>query len=229
MTGWAACDGTIAAFAECLKGGVTPVVEVQDSGSADLSSALQYLRVQEKARELLGLALPTSSPAPTEGFTAASVQTCAPTLNAQQIVTVATDGSALNNPGPGGWAYVVRQGAYAQERSGSTPATTNNRMELVAAIMALQDLPEGCTIELLTDAKYIAEGMTSWLRNWKQRDWRAANGKPVLNRELWEQLEAAASRHKEVCWRWVEGHAGHPDNERANLLAQEMARKEVAA
>ena len=135
-----------------------------------------------------------------------------------------TDGACSGNPGPGGWGVVLQAlegGAVVRERemSGGEAQTTNNRMELLAAIAALEGLARPSDITVVTDSAYVKNGITGWLANWKRRGWRTADGKPVKNIELWQRLEAAASRHR-VRWEWVKGHAGHPQNERADALAR---------
>lgn len=139
-------------------------------------------------------------------------------------VEIHTDGSCLGNPGPGGWAAVLRHEGREREMSGGEPLTTNNRMELMAAIMALEALIEPCTATLQTDSQYVRQGITEWMTNWMRRNWKTAGGDPVKNRDLWERLHAANQRHK-VEWRWVKGHSGDPDNERVDTLAREAAER----
>jgi ribonuclease HI len=134
-------------------------------------------------------------------------------------VEIFTDGACSGNPGPGGWGVVLRSGDYERELSGGEAATTNNRMELLAAISGLEALKRPCRVKLYTDSQYLRDGITQWLPAWKRRGWRTADKKPVKNLDLWQHLEAAASRH-EVEWHWVRGHAGHPENERADALAR---------
>jgi len=139
-------------------------------------------------------------------------------------VTIHTDGGCEGNPGPGGWAAVLRCGDAVSEVSGGTPATTNNRMELQAAIGALTALKEPCAIQFFTDSEYVRNGITAWLRSWKARGWLTADKKPVRNEDLWRQLDSAASTHM-IQWHWLKGHAGHADNERCDrLAADEMAK-----
>ena len=133
-------------------------------------------------------------------------------------VEIFTDGACKGNPGPGGWGALLRMGRHEKELSGSDPATTNNRMELTAAIRALQALIEPCRVTLHSDSKYVLEGITRWVHGWKKNGWKTAGKKPVQNAELWHELIAAASRH-EVEWVWVKGHDGHPENERVDALA----------
>ena len=133
-------------------------------------------------------------------------------------VRIWTDGGCAGNPGPGGWGAVIAFGDRIKELSGGDPATTNNRMELMAAISALEALTRPCEIDLATDSQYVRQGITTWLKGWKKSGWKTADKKPVKNIELWQRLETAAARHK-VEWRWVKGHAGHPMNERADQLA----------
>ena len=140
-------------------------------------------------------------------------------------VQVHTDGACLGNPGPGGWAALLRYGARERELAGGEPATTNNRMELMAAIMALEALTEGCSVVLHTDSQYVRQGITEWLPGWVRRGWRNAAGQPVKNRDLWERLHAACHRHR-IDWRWVKGHSGDPDNDRVDALAREQAVRE---
>lgn len=133
-------------------------------------------------------------------------------------VTIHTDGACRGNPGPGGWGVVLRSGGHVKELNGAEPLTTNNRMELTAAIRALETLKRPCRVTLVTDSEYLRKGITEWLANWKRRGWRTASRTPVKNSELWQRLESAAERHR-VRWRWVKSHAGDPDNERADALA----------
>jgi ribonuclease HI len=133
-------------------------------------------------------------------------------------VTIHSDGGCEGNPGPGAWAAVLRYGPSVKEISGSDPATTNNRMELQAAIEALRGLKEPCEVEFFTDSEYVRQGITEWLPGWKARGWRTAGKKPVKNEDLWRALDEAAGRHR-ITWKWLRGHAGHVDNERCDQLA----------
>jgi ribonuclease HI len=137
-------------------------------------------------------------------------------------VEIATDGACKGNPGPGGWGAVLRFGGAEKELSGGDPNTTNNRMELTAAIEALNALVRPCSVKLSTDSRYVMDGLTKWVAGWKRNGWRTADKKPVKNAELWHALIAAAERHQ-IEWIWVKGHAGHPDNERADRLASDAA------
>ena len=134
-------------------------------------------------------------------------------------VTIWTDGACSGNPGPGGWGAILRFGDREKELSGGEALTTNNRMELMAAIMALEALTRPCDIDLYTDSQYVRGGVTSWIKNWKARGWRTADRKPVKNIELWQRLETAEARHA-VEWHWVKGHSGHEMNDRADALAR---------
>ncbi|MBB3808299.1 ribonuclease HI [Pseudochelatococcus contaminans] len=134
-------------------------------------------------------------------------------------VTIYTDGACSGNPGPGGWGALLMFRGVEKELSGGEEQTTNNRMELLAAISALDALKRPCTVDLYTDSQYVRSGITSWLANWKQRGWKTADRKPVKNDDLWRRLDEAASRH-DVNWHWVKGHAGHPENERVDALAR---------
>ena len=129
-----------------------------------------------------------------------------------------TDGACKGNPGPGGWGVLLRQGPYEKSLHGGEPATTNNRMELMAVIQALLALKRRCIVTVHTDSSYVMKGMSEWLPNWKRRGWRTADNKPVKNADLWQQLDELAGGH-ELHWRWVKGHAGDPGNERADALA----------
>jgi ribonuclease HI len=131
-----------------------------------------------------------------------------------------TDGACRGNPGPGGWGVVLRAGTHVKELFGGEPATTNNRMELKAAIAALTALKQPCKVDLYTDSQYVRSGIMEWLPAWRARGWRTADKKPVKNQDLWEALAALAAKH-EVTWHWVKGHSGHPENERADALANE--------
>jgi len=133
-------------------------------------------------------------------------------------VEIFTDGACRGNPGPGGWGAILRHGETERELSGAESATTNNRMELMAAIRALEALKRPCEVTLTTDSQYVKNGITEWLPQWKKRGWKTAGRQPVKNQELWERLEAASARHR-VHWKWIRGHTGHPENERADALA----------
>jgi ribonuclease HI len=137
----------------------------------------------------------------------------------ENAVEIYTDGACSGNPGPGGWGAVLRWRGRTRELSGFEPATTNNRMELVAAISALEALKRPMVVHLSTDSNYLRQGITIWLPAWKNRGWRTAGRKPVKNQDLWQRLEQALARHR-VQWRWVRGHSGDPDNERADQLAR---------
>jgi ribonuclease HI len=139
-------------------------------------------------------------------------------------VEVHTDGACLGNPGPGGWGALLRWRGIEREVCGGEPDTTNNRMELMAAIGALESLREPCDVILTTDSQYVRQGITLWISNWVRRGWKTSGGDAVKNRDLWERLHAAAGRHT-VDWRWVKGHSGHPDNERVDVLARDEAIK----
>ena len=134
-------------------------------------------------------------------------------------VTIYTDGACRGNPGPGGWGAVLLHGGHRREISGASAQTTNNRMELTAAIQALEALKRPSAVDLYTDSTYVKDGITRWLPNWKARGWRTAAKAPVKNRDLWEALDALAGRH-DVAWHWVRGHAGNAENERADTLAR---------
>jgi ribonuclease HI len=138
--------------------------------------------------------------------------------------TIYTDGACQGNPGPGGWGAIVRDDAGERELSGYEPATTNNRMELRAAVEGLGALAEPSDVDLHTDSQYLRNGMAEWLARWKRNGWRTADKKPVKNTDLWQTLDALARRHS-VRWHWVRGHAGHPENERCDVLANEAIRR----
>ena len=135
-------------------------------------------------------------------------------------VTVFTDGACSGNPGPGGWGAVLQYGDTVKELKGGAALTTNNQMELTAAIEALSALKRPCEIELHTDSNYVKDGLTKWIHGWKKNGWRTADKKPVKNVELWQRLDAALKPHQ-VRWHWIKGHAGHAENERADQLARE--------
>jgi ribonuclease HI len=143
--------------------------------------------------------------------------------NGGDIVEIFTDGACLGNPGPGGWGAILRWREKSREMSGGSPATTNNRMELMGAIAALEALRrDGMRVRLYTDSMYLRDGITRWIHQWKRNGWRTAARKPVRNEELWKRLDAAIAAH-DVEWHWVRGHAGHPENERADALARAAA------
>ncbi|MDT8403414.1 MAG: ribonuclease HI [Sulfuriflexus sp.] len=135
-------------------------------------------------------------------------------------VEIFTDGACRGNPGPGGWGALLRYAGKEKTLRGGERLTTNNRMELMAAISALEELKRPCKVELTTDSKYVMQGITEWLENWKKRNWKTASRQPVKNVDLWQRLDAATQRH-EINWHWVRGHNGHPENERADELANE--------
>ena len=137
-------------------------------------------------------------------------------------IEIFTDGACKGNPGPGGWGAVLRKGATEKELSGGEPATTNNRMELTAVIRALQALQRPCQIALHTDSRYVIDGITGWIHGWQKNGWKTAAKKPVLNADLWQELQEATRRHR-IEWKWVKGHAGHPENDRADALASAAA------
>lgn len=134
-------------------------------------------------------------------------------------VEIFTDGACSGNPGPGGWGAILRFGATEKELSGGEALTTNNRMELLAAISALEALKRRCTVVIHTDSQYLRDGVTKWLHGWKRNGWKTADKKQVKNQDLWMRLDALLKSH-EIDWRWVKGHAGHPENERADELAR---------
>ncbi len=137
-------------------------------------------------------------------------------------VEIFTDGACKGNPGPGGWGALIRSGLNEKELSGGEPQTTNNRMELMAAIQALNALKRPCHVVLHTDSNYVKDGITKWIFGWQKNGWKTADRKPVKNAELWQALIEATRAHR-IDWRWVKGHSGHPDNERADRLACDAA------
>ncbi|WP_448658081.1 ribonuclease HI [Sphingomonas sp. CJ99] len=138
------------------------------------------------------------------------------------LVEIATDGACKGNPGPGGWGVLLRFGDVEKELSGGQADTTNNRMELMAAISGLNALTRPCRVTLSTDSRYVMDGLTKWIHGWRRNGWKTADRKPVKNADLWQALLEAAAPHR-VEWQWVKGHAGHPDNERADKLASDAA------
>ncbi|HUI16854.1 MAG TPA: ribonuclease HI [Alphaproteobacteria bacterium] len=138
----------------------------------------------------------------------------------ERVIEIFTDGACSGNPGPGGWGAVLRWQGRERELKGGAAETTNNRMELTAAIMALEALRRPSRVRLHTDSRYLKDGISSWIKTWKANGWRTADRKPVKNSDLWRHLESALAEH-EVAWLWVRGHAGHPGNERADQLARE--------
>jgi ribonuclease HI len=137
-----------------------------------------------------------------------------------QVVEIFCDGACSGNPGPGGYGAILRYGGHEKEISGGARETTNNRMELSAAIEALRLLTRPCTVTVTTDSQYLVKGITEWINGWQRNGWRNSNKEPVLNRDLWEQLLAVTQKHS-VQWKWVRGHAGHAENERCDQLARE--------
>ncbi len=143
-----------------------------------------------------------------------------------KIVQLITDGACLGNPGPGGWAAILRHGETKREMHGHAPHTTNNRMELTAAIEGLRALKTTCEVEVVTDSEYVKNGITTWIHGWKRNGWKTASTKPVVNQDLWEELDALASNHK-IRWTWTKGHASHADNNRCDELATQAARDQA--
>ena len=135
-----------------------------------------------------------------------------------KVVEVFTDGACRGNPGPGGWGALLRYNGTERELYGYQAQSTNNQMELMAAIQALETLSRPCEVVLTTDSQYVRQGITEWMTGWKRKGWKTAAGKPVKNQELWQRLDAAAAQHK-IDWRWVKGHSGHDENERVDQLA----------
>jgi len=140
------------------------------------------------------------------------------------LIEIHTDGACLGNPGPGGWAALLRCNDIERELCGGEPQTTNNRMELMAAIAALEALTRPCAAVLHSDSKYVLQGISEWLPGWKRKGWKTAGGTAVKNQDLWQRLDAAAAPHR-VQWQWVKGHAGHPENERVDALARAQAQR----
>lgn len=136
------------------------------------------------------------------------------------IIHIYSDGACKGNPGAGGWGALLVSGGHRKEISGGEANTTNNRMEMTAVIRALESLKRPSTVEVHTDSQYVQKGISEWLPNWKRRNWRTADGKPVKNQDLWQKLDALSQQHR-IEWKWVRGHAGHPENERADALANQ--------
>ena len=147
-------------------------------------------------------------------------------MSAKPVVDIYTDGSCLGNPGPGGWAAILRSGVHEKELTGAASRTTNNRMEMQAAINGLNALNRPCIVTIHTDSQYLRQGITQWVHNWQRNGWRTASKKPVKNKDLWQALLKAAEPH-EVRWKWVKGHAGHDENERVDALAALAARDQA--
>ena len=143
-----------------------------------------------------------------------------PNNNSKYKVVIYTDGACSGNPGPGGWGVLLKFGRHERELSGGDPQTTNNRMELTAAIKALQTLNRPCQVDFYTDSEYLRKGITEWIKGWKSRGWKTAAKKPVKNKDLWQDLDAVIQQH-EIKWHWVRGHAGQRENERVDRLARE--------
>ncbi len=136
-------------------------------------------------------------------------------------IDIFTDGACSGNPGPGGWGTILRYNGHEKELSGGAADTTNNRMELQAVIEGLKALSEPCAVTIHSDSRYVIDGVTQWMRGWKNRGWKAAGRKPLKNAGLWQKLDAEIARHHSVDWVWVKGHSGHPENERADELARD--------
>lgn len=135
-----------------------------------------------------------------------------------------TDGACSGNPGPGGWGTILRYKTVEKELSGYSPATTNNRMELTAVVEGLRALKEPCQLDIYTDSRYLKDGITSWIHKWKKNGWKTSSKSSVKNKDLWEALDVASQKHS-IAWHWIKGHAGHPENERADQLAREAIAK----
>jgi len=147
--------------------------------------------------------------------------------NSPKEVTVITDGACLGNPGPGGWAVLLRSGPHYRELYGCNVHTTNNRMEITAVLEGLQALKQRCRVTIVTDSEYVRQGITEWIHAWKRNGWKTSGKDPVKNQDLWEALDDALAGH-EVKWQWVKGHAGHADNDRADKLASEAAKMQIS-
>lgn len=141
-------------------------------------------------------------------------------------VLLITDGACKGNPGPGGWACILRYGEHKKEMYGCAPHTTNNRMELTAAIEGLEAINEACSVKIVTDSNYLKDGITTWIHNWKKRGWVTKEKKPVVNQDLWQRLDALVQKHQTE-WAWTKGHADHADNNRCDELAQMAAIEQV--
>ena len=137
-----------------------------------------------------------------------------------------TDGACLGNPGPGGWACILRYNDHTRELFGSAPHTTNNRMELTAAIEGLRPLKHACKVEVITDSEYVKNGISKWIHGWKRNGWKTSSKKPVVNQDLWSELDALTAQH-EITWTWTKGHANHQDNNRCDELANRAAREQL--
>jgi len=135
-----------------------------------------------------------------------------------------TDGACSGNPGPGGWGTILRYKTVEKELSGYSPATTNNRMELTAVVEGLRALKESCELDIYTDSRYLKDGITSWIHKWKKNGWKTSSKSSVKNKDLWEALDVASQKHS-IAWHWIKGHAGHPENERADQLARDAIAK----
>lgn len=151
-----------------------------------------------------------------------------PETGERKQVQIITDGSCLGNPGRGGWAAILRYGEHKKELYGSSQHTTNNRMEMTAAIQALKALRHPCNVELVTDSEYLKNGITKWVPNWRRRGWMTSDNRPVVNRDLWEDLDSLVGLHN-VKWQWTKGHASHADNNRADELATKAAREQSSS
>ena len=149
-------------------------------------------------------------------------------MTAPKKVQLITDGACLGNPGPGGWAAILRYGEKKKELWGSEPNTTNNRMEITAALQGLRALREGCEVEVVTDSEYLKNGITTWIHGWKRKGWMTAAKKPVVNQDLWKALEEEVARHK-TQWVWTRGHSNHSDNNRCDDLATRAAREQTSS
>ena len=198
---------------------IQEIAEIEQRLQQGAISDQDVQQLLDTARQLLGDA-PRSETAKRTGKSVADKPPAVKVIGqAGAVAEIFTDGACAGNPGPGGWGALIRIGGQEQELSGGEPRTTNNRMELTAAIEALKRLPDSCRATLTTDSQYLRKGITQWIKNWKVNGWKNASKQPVKNAELWRELDALNRRHS-IDWQWVRGHIGHPENERCDELAR---------
>lgn len=198
----------------------TPVAESASQAVAESAGQTVEEITGRAAEETVGRAVEAHSGQAVEAGLTRQKEETSPEGDGKSVVRICTDGACSGNPGPGGWGALIGYGNHEKTLSGYAHNTTNNRMEMLAAVRALETLKRPCRVTMTTDSQYVKQGITQWIHRWKKRGWRKADGKAVLNVDLWKKLDALCAQH-EVNWNWVRGHAGHPENERADQLARD--------